>query len=289
MPKVGLTVHQSIIIVSHRRSGTHLCVDAIANNFEIFSWSRRVPLVVLDGLSSHRGQVLSPKDLRTAFDGGARIFRTHSHGNIEDFFIGSTEIADCVKELFAGSKIILVYRDGRDVLVSLYYYYHSFSKETRNLEFSQFLRMINDADAQTYAGDLDRVSYWAFHVKSWLEKSNVLALSFEDLLGDYRKTLTRISDFIEQPLAPNLVDARIKPGSKATNLLRRAHRKFRKSLRIERVKHSTINFRKGRSGDWVNHFTEDDLRFFDERASEVMKLLQSPEPRSERTVFPGSS
>lgn len=217
---------QHIIVSSHRRSGTHLTIDSIINNFDIFSNNPKISSVTLDHLSKHvKHFTLRIEDLKTRIGHFPCILKTHTHGDIQNF-IGSSKLADFVNDLFTKSKIIYVHRDGRDTLTSLYHYQMSFDKSLHDTSFADFLKMKNNYDSETYQNHMDRASYWTFHVNSWICRDNVLLLSFDEFKINYHHTLKKISEFIGQPLKESITEVVKKSNLNGTSLLARVKQKL---------------------------------------------------------------
>lgn len=262
---------QQVIVISHRRSGTHLTIDTIVNNFQLYGENPPISTLTLDHLSEHVAQKKTSLDvLSETLAQKPCVLKSHAHSELSHFFIGDSALHEFIEDLFASSKVIYVYRDGRDVLVSLYYYNQLFDKSIRNMSFHQFIRMPNTFDNQTYPGDMNRASYWQYHVASWLSRPNLLYLSFQDILQQYETTIHRIADFIHQPVAA-IKDVRRTKSKKETPLGKLISRFGGRSR--QSPKYSSVGFRKGKSGDWRDHFSEDDLAFFEQQAGEINSKL----------------
>lgn len=267
-----LSMAKRIIVASHRRSGTHLAIDTIANNFNAFSASPYVSLLTLDGLASHvQHKDLSPQQFRRRIHGIDCILKTHSHGFIHEFFDGPAEVSDFAEELFSNAKVIYVHRDGRDVLSSLYHYQKACDRNIKDIPFGKYIRMPNSFDKETYKGDLDKVAFWAFHVSSWMKNNNCLLMSFDDFQGDYSMALNRISDFIDEPLIEKIQDVRRSAKTRIGALREKVRMRVLNNLGGSR--HSSVIFRKGISGDWASYFSSEDLAFFCSRAGELNRKL----------------
>ena len=87
------------------------------------------------------------------------------------------------------SPAIYVHRDGRDVMVSLYYYMQSFDEDVKKQSFSEFLRSESKLDGVDTG--MSRPAYWAHHARTWLQQPNLLPLSYAALENDYVKERTR--------------------------------------------------------------------------------------------------
>jgi hypothetical protein len=153
-------------------------------------------------------------------------------------------------------------------MVSQYYYQKQFDNKSKNQTFSEYIRTTNDFDQTTYQGDKNRVAYWAFHVNSWIEWPNCLLLSFEDIRNDIEAALNKVSHFIDEPLNPAVRDVAIRAKAPFYTF----SKLFRKVFRIG-IDRSAVKFRKGRIGDWKEHFSQDDLTFFDEESEELNHRL----------------
>jgi hypothetical protein len=263
---------KKLIVASHRRSGTHLAIDAIVNNFEIFKNNPEISTLTIDHLASHlRGSDFAVDKFRNLIESNTCVLKTHSHGNMNDFFNASGEIAELVSGLFGEAKIVYVARDGRDVLTSLYHYQKKIDKKIRNTSFSQYIRMENNFDNETYTGKKNRIEFWSFHVNSWLIKKNIMLISFDELTNNYSGVLKKVSEFVGEPLGQEIIDVR----KISKNLLKTAFQKLNKKYRNQftSVKDSSVSFRKGVSGDWREHFFDEDLEFFMERAGAINEKL----------------
>lgn len=249
---------KKVIVVSHRRSGTHLAIDSILNNFRSFRNAPSISSVTLDHLSSISQRDLTPKELGRRIDSVPSVLKTHAHGNLLDFFVGDEELKGFVQKSFREAKLIYVHRDGRDVLVSQYFYERNFNKVAKEQTFSEYLRSPNSFDVQTYRPEMNRVGYWVFHIDSWIKKRNVLVISYDDLQYDYAAALRKIAGFIDEPLENEIRDIRRDVSS--TNTISKLKRLIIRQ--IGSVRYSSVGFRRGMSGDWKNHFSEEDLEYF---------------------------
>ncbi|MCL4219332.1 MAG: hypothetical protein KJ052_20310, partial [Candidatus Hydrogenedentes bacterium] len=102
-----------VCVVSHRRSGTHLLIDTLFNNFPGF----QPAYVNLDHLTLRQGRKLTPAELRDRLERPC-ILKTHGHANLEAFFDQDRDVLDSVYAALDESSMIYIYRDGRDVMVS---------------------------------------------------------------------------------------------------------------------------------------------------------------------------
>lgn len=260
---------KKIIVASHRRSGTHLTIDAIANNFRTYSKTPSISSVTLDHLSAINQWELTPVELKSRIENVPSILKTHSHGIVHDFFIGDMNLKGFIQQIFDEAKIIYVHRDGRDVMVSLYHYERNFNQVAKEQSFTEYLRASNSFDVPTYQNEMDRVEYWRFHINSWIKKENILVVSYDDLQNEYAASLQKIAAFIEEPLEQDIRDVRRR--ANGNYYISKIKRRLLKQA--GNVRYSSVGFRKGVSGDWKEHFSEEDLSFFAEKGGELNRRL----------------
>uniref|UniRef100_A0A3P8X119 Sulfotransferase n=1 Tax=Cynoglossus semilaevis TaxID=244447 RepID=A0A3P8X119_CYNSE len=151
------------------------------------------------------------------------------------------------------SRMICVMRNAKDLAVS---YFH-------------FNRMNH---VQPEAGDWMVFGSWYDHVNGWWEKkstySNLLVLFYEDLVEDPGRELDKLCHFLG--LSPS--------SEKKERILSSAH--FDNMKQNKMANYSTLPvmdqkvspfMRKGKVGDWKNHFTVAQSEVFDEDYERKMK------------------
>ena len=123
---------------------------------------------------------------------------------------------------------------------------------------------------------LNPVGYWKYHVQNWINNPDVFIIKFEDLRAGYNNNLVRIAEFLD-----------IKLGNRTFNAVRKDQvafqmpfkRRFWGGLctiyrRLIKMKYdSSIYYRKGVVGDYKNHFSPEDLRYFNSIAEELLSEL----------------
>lgn len=262
-----MAMSKNVIVASHRRSGTHLTIDSIVNNFNCLNGNN---IKTIDHLSDHDPKNnMTVDDLNKSLKGSNSILKTHSTAYIDNYFIGDRITTDYINRLFSESKIIYVYRDGRDVLVSLYNYMKSFNLDIKDTSFKEFIRMENKFDCKGYSGVMNRVEYWKYHVDSWRNDTNCLLLSFDEMRFEYHSTLEKISKFIEVPVNEDVVDVRRTGSGNNSTFIDKAKEKLKKTLSRKSI--SSINYRQGKSGSWEDYFDSDDLKFYSNTVGELLK------------------
>ena len=259
-----MTATKTIVIATHRRSGTHWTIDALRSNspeicdafltLERIEASHDAPIPLDDfrmRLESLEGRVIvKVHDLPAA---------TYWKGEAERKFAGA---------VLGNSPIIYVHRDGRDVMVSLYYYMQSFNEVVKGQSFSAFLR--GEASLDGVATGLSRPAYWGHHAAAWLGQPDLLAVSYRALESDYEATLRQMAAFLKVGLNRSLRAIQLPGTQKKPTYYERI--KWKLGIRPKQLS-SAVQPRRGKSGDWRVHFNEHDLAFFMSEAGEMMGRL----------------
>jgi len=267
-------INNIVFVISHRRSGTHFLIDAILNNFNEYQGE----FLRLERLDLSNRKHMSIKDFRICLDKGPNVIKTHNCKEYDSNFDDNNQIREFKKKLLGNAKLIYIYRDGRDVLVSLYYYMQTFSEEIRNVKFSDFIRMTNKFSCCSMVNSLNRIEYWKYHVESWIESPGIFPISFEMLKNDYNETIERIGEFLGIKSNDKIrnVDIQKIGGGIGKILLplpggRRILKKF--TQKIGYLDLSSIELRKGAMSEYKTHFLQEDLEFFDSITSDLMIKL----------------
>lgn len=251
--------YKTIVISSHRRSGTHWIIDLIRNNF--FQVSKKFEN--LDRLLPSHGDHLFIADMENFINSSEKkvILKTHMTAMLSPFERNSPEFL-FVKSTLEKSRIIYILRDGRDVLISLYYYLKPYREDIQG-PFSNFLISMNDFD-WAFA-NLNRIEYWKIHTEGWKKVNNILIVTYEEIIENLSDVLYRISHFLGLNLNPRVTSIPLKK-----SLIWRALKKAYPQL----VRSSTINPRKGKVGDWKNHFSEKDLELYERIINSEIKIIK---------------
>jgi hypothetical protein len=144
-------------------------------------------------------------------------------------------------------------RDGRDVVVSKYFYERDFC--VQNGIISTF-----EKEFDAYVGET--AQEWAKYVSAWSEQK-VETIRYEDFLTDPVVSLGN--------LLKKLVRAEWNPAYLDAVVTRFTRDKFAKSLSAA-FKHNTF-VRKGISGDWRNHFSQLNVDVFNRTAGDILLSL----------------
>lgn len=130
---VNYSGYNSILVASHRRSGTHWTIDSIRHNFP----SVNNQFITLERILPNHPSPMNLDEFNSYLDnkGEKAIIKTHlTPFEVEK--MADYHVKKIIQSIFNRSKIVYVVRDGRDVLNSLFYYVSSFSKRKEKLTFT---------------------------------------------------------------------------------------------------------------------------------------------------------
>lgn len=190
-----------VFVISHERSGTHVAIDALRNNFPIY---KRRFYTNIDRMIDGHWSYCSPEVIADELQLEPSVIKTHMFLNTAAFFDEGGPATQLVTSLAKDSKLIYVYRDGRDVLGSLHTFWCRAIPGCSAITFSDMLRGNFTVDVgKPRRGSTNPVSYWRQHTENWIGREDVLALSFEQFLNNYDATILHIGKFLEkQPSDP---------------------------------------------------------------------------------------
>lgn len=234
----------NIIVASHRRSGTHFTIDTIFNNFKNSYANKYINLDRIEvghDKPSSKEVHEPPLKINQFIDivsSESKIIKTHFlPSSLAKLHLQSEEEIKFINNLFTNTKIIYVYRNGIEVMSSLYIYMKYFNKEVNNMPFERFLQSTNDFDDN----NLNRLQYWKLHITEWQSfsknNSNVLLLKYEDLLNQNIHVVKLISKFIGVDFPEEPIDVKY---STTKNPYLKLYHKALQKLNIGSVKRTTI-------------------------------------------------
>ncbi|XP_060595730.1 sulfotransferase 1E1-like [Ruditapes philippinarum] len=166
-------------------------------------------------------------------------------------------------------KIIVLFRNPKDLCVSYYHFYRSSSS------FGKFTGTLEDFFDMFMEGHVDHGS-WFDYTKSWWElrdRSNVKIIFYEDMKEDLHREVTEICKFLDKDLSGDLLTRIVE------------HCQFESMKRNPMTNHLdvySINakvsplLRKGTVGDWKTHFTVSQNERFDKFYNDVLGGLDIP-------------
>jgi sulfotransferase 6B1 len=163
-----------------------------------------------------------------------------------------------------GRATVFVYRDPRDMIVShVFYATQMHEGHGMHAYYTQVLKTMEERIHAAICGVEEpgselspiRAKYESY--LGWLQQPGALCLRFEDLILDRQAALGRLLDYLAQRgFTPTF------PRSQAISVLEQA---------IAPQKSGT--FRKGKPGNWEDHFTDANKAFFKEQAGDLLVQL----------------
>ncbi len=177
-------------------------------------------------------------------------------------------------------RCFYLYRDGRDVMVSFYFYRMRNMQQNAETPFNR--RMRRRYDAAFGAGfdpddirrhlpafiDLEmrkpmnaRIN-WPTHIRQWCtpRDKHVAYLSYEELLSTPVETLARcLGQFVDEPIDLDRLRATVDRYSFSRMAGRKRGEEDRSSF-----------LRKGVAGDWTSHFTREAAQVFEKYAGQTL-------------------
>ncbi len=256
---------KNIIVLSHRRSGTHLTIDSIINNFKDY---QKHDYINIDSTKDGFETQISTETFDYKINKKIRVIKSHFLPNFQFYYKNEKDVS-YVENLFENSHIIYVYRNGLDVMVSLFEYIKAYDSKIAKMNFNDFLKTKNNFDPEI--SNLDRIDSWQHHIKSWQESrfaDKILYVKFEDLISDFEGTIKIISQKTGVKPDERIVDIRLKKSN--NNVLRPF---YNLSKKIKGIKKTSVSARKGKVGGYKSYFSEESLNLFMEKNGDFMKKI----------------
>ena len=161
------------------------------------------------------------------------------------------------KRLTEANRLIYVTRNAKDTALSMYF--HTFG-----CWMYEYDEPIEHFIAEFIAGRVEYGPYWT-HLRSWYEqrdRPNLLVLHYEVMQDDLKIAVQSVARFLDQDLTDEEID-RIAEAS-TFGSMKQDPRTSMQMWDEEQRKPGMPFMRKGKVGDWQNHFTPALARTFDE-------------------------
>lgn len=175
------------------------------------------------------------------------LFKTHLNPNSENISIIKNN---------GVKKVIVTYRDLRDVVIARYHRLIKFPKQKGDPNFCEYSKMekskaINDCIRVVSKDYINWINGW-FEIA---KKNNefVLFIKFEDLIKNSKFEFSKILNFYEINLKDELINQICKNTEGKKDMVT--------NLNDSRILPWALssNFRSGKTGNWKNEFTEENL------------------------------
>ncbi|CAL9698334.1 unnamed protein product [Knipowitschia caucasica] len=165
-------------------------------------------------------------------------------------------------------KVINVMRNPKDILISMFYFNNNTVYHPTKDSLTEFQHKFLEGHVA--------FSSWFDHVKSWLnaeDKSHILYLTYEEMAQDLRQAVKRVGEFFEKRLDDEAVDKIADMccfESMKKNNSTRDRTNCNVAPKLPALDYSKY-YRKGITGDWRNHLSEEQAQQFDSVYEEKMK------------------
>jgi hypothetical protein len=255
-----------IVVASHRRSGTHLTIDSLRLNTNVVNDTYLEINRLLPRHEKHISLEQFTSQIRTA-PKPYTIIKTHRQrdGQLpprffeaipenQQFLETHPDIHAFMNRLLHEAPVLYIYRDGRDVMVSLYHYITKYKPEYENCPFVDHLREL--------------APYWRQNVLSWLNQPGVVFASYESFAQDYDAALAHCLDRLG--LRPSASIHRVYG---AFHKQSRWQRTWQRLTRQRDIELTTVVPHKGIVGGWKQHFGPDEKAVFKELTGDVLLQL----------------
>ncbi|XP_062042642.1 amine sulfotransferase [Lepus europaeus] len=165
------------------------------------------------------------------------------------------------------AKIIYVYRNPKDVLISFFHFSNLVVKLEASSTLENFMEKFLDGKV---VGSL-----WFDHIRGWYEHKhdfNILFMMYEDMKKDLRSSILKIRSFLEKELSEEEVDAIVRQATfENMKFIPQANYNNILSNEIGKRNAEGAFLRKGAVGDWKHHMTVEQSERFDRIFQEEMK------------------
>lgn len=238
-----LTSFNSFFVNSYPRSGN--------------TWMR---LLLIDALSARS------LDLNPIFSSRFGIFNTHSYSEISDrhhsgWIFKSHLMYDHIPQELSRFKGLYLVRDGRDSLVSYYFYNVKHKKYTESWdEFFKRYFELQKASGYREKVLMKHMGFWAENVASYRNADNAMIIKYEDLLQNPMKITKSAFEFLEIPFQEYESNLQYLFNKASDDLLQKKQRDEQERKR-------------GSTGAWQDFFSSKQNELFITRSGEILSEL----------------
>ncbi|XP_077994438.1 sulfotransferase 1E1-like [Glandiceps talaboti] len=169
-------------------------------------------------------------------------------------------------------KIICVTRNPKDVCVSSYHFLKGIPRLGMALSWDEWV--------EAFATGRNPSGPWLDFVMAWQQyglADGVLHLSFEDMKTDLKQVLVKLSEFMDRPKSDEELDRIVT--SCSFNAMKDTKNNVMAIMTDKSLRQGGLYYRKGKVGDWKNHFTVAQNELFDR------KITREAEKRGLKMVY----
>ena len=228
---------KKILIISFPRSGTHLLLDTINNNFfnlpykEYISLDDELNMAAVNGIKIEVPDILN--NTKSVF------IKSHIRSDLLQYWplISAESYNFDMSTLITNCHTFYISRNIKDVMVSLFHYFKYVSDKIE-LPFDEFIKNINTCYGESRNNLMISCNE---HVNQWMALCrDINFITYEQIMEDYENILKMISSIINLPISNIIKDVR----------------KINGNVRSGDAYYSHVVYRKGVIGDYKNYIFE---------------------------------
>ncbi|XP_068161581.1 sulfotransferase 2B1-like [Antennarius striatus] len=238
-----------IFIVTYPKSGT--------------TWSQEIVPLIMSGGDSVSVETLPYQD-RTPWIEDTRLADLHFEERPSPRIFTTHMPYNTMPPSFykVKPKVIYVKRNPKDVMISAFHYFGKIPHYKDPGTLTEFLHKFLDGSKLPYGS-------WFDHVKSWMnveDKERIIYLNYEDMVQNLEDSVASIAKFLDKSLDTEVIE-KIAKKCLFKNMKNRLSNNSTNPSIDERMAEL---FRKGIVGDWKNHLSEEEAKYFDAVCKEKM-------------------
>ncbi len=166
-------------------------------------------------------------------------------------------------------KIIYVFRNPKDVLVSFFNFYRTIIPlGSFTGTWDDFFEMFKKREL-FYGDYLDHVKGWYSYCMQ--ENENALVLCYEDIKADLKGTVEKMANFLGKDVQENTIDVIARMTTFQTLKDNKALDANMEKFPVSNGR--SDNLRRGLVGDWKCYFTKEQSEIIDEKCDKMVKPL----------------
>lgn len=160
-------------------------------------------------------------------------------------------------------KIVIMYRDPRDVAISRYFHLLKEPKNPSDENYMDYLS-VSKENGISHSVKIILGEYIAW-IDGWIDiansnPNNYLLIRYEDILANKEAVFVKISEFYNLKLS----------NQEIVNIIEKTDSEMRKGFQIRTNVGSKSTFRSGKSGEWREYFSDEDIRLFKNIAADKL-------------------
>ncbi|WP_372365306.1 sulfotransferase domain-containing protein [Candidatus Uabimicrobium sp. HlEnr_7] len=234
--------NEDTFIVSYPKSGTH--------------WVKQILYILVHGKSSQKEIIENSIPFLDVEAANVGLFGLEHLEKISSrrYFHSHLPLALMPSILNGKAKYIYIARNPKDCAVSYYHFARQYQRMNFQGTWDEFFTLYMNGKIQ-YGSIFD-------HVVTWWKRSqtgnDILFIKYEDMHKNLSTVVEKIANFLNVPLTPNLLKT-ICTQSQFHNMKENDKVNGQWITGLE----NTSLLRKGKIGDWQNHFNEEQNKIFD--------------------------